>query len=178
MINDVLDLERIESGRFEWHMGPTSLADVLARAADATAGLFDGRPVDLVLEVEPGLPDIVGDDDRLIQVVINLVSNAVKFTPAGTVTVIARPEDGGVVIGVSDTGIGIAAEDQETVWETFRQVGDTLTDKPRGTGLGLPISRQIVEHHGGRMWLDSSPGRGSTFWAWLPAHQPVEPASG
>src|SRR5581483_75405 len=119
---------------------------------------------------EADLPPITGDRDRLIQVVINLISNAVKFTPAGTVTVTAKSAAAGeITISVTDSGIGIAPSDHQKVFEKFKQVGDTLTDKPRGTGLGLPICKEIVEHHGGRIWVDSEPGKGSTFSFTLPA---------
>jgi signal transduction histidine kinase/ActR/RegA family two-component response regulator len=168
MINDVLDLAKIEAGRLEWRSEPLAVDEVVARATAATAALFEATGLELVLDIEDGLPQIDGDRDRLIQVVINLVSNAVKFTPAGRVTVRAVRDRESVVVSVADTGVGIAPEDQDKVFEQFRQAGDTLTDKPRGTGLGLPISRQIVEHHGGRMWLDSVPGEGSTFLFSLP----------
>ena len=101
--------------------------------------------------------------------VINLISNAVKFTDAGTITCRATRRGGEIVVSVIDTGMGIAPSDQPKVFERFKQVGDTLTDKPKGTGLGLPICREIVEHHGGRIWVDSEIGRGSTFSFSLPA---------
>jgi signal transduction histidine kinase len=106
--------------------------------------------------------------------VINLLSNAVKFTPAGSVTVTAATADDGktVVVSVADTGTGIAPEDQDRVFEQFAQAGDTLTEAPRGTGLGLAICRQIVEHHGGQIWVESELGRGSTFSFSLPAAPP------
>lgn len=124
----------------------------------------------MVVNLEPDLPSITGDRDRLIQVVINLISNAVKFTASGSITCSARldPAGGSVVVSVADTGVGIAPEDQARVFEQFGQAGDTLTDKPRGTGLGLPICREIVEHHGGKLWLESEVGRGSTFSFSLP----------
>jgi signal transduction histidine kinase len=132
----------------------------------------------MVIAVADDLPPIVGDRDRLIQVVINLISNAVKFTPTGTITCSARLAGPGaqatggdpqeIVVSVSDTGVGIAPADHEKVFEQFGQAGDTLTDKPRGTGLGLPICREIVEHHGGRIWVDSELGHGATFSFTLP----------
>ena len=122
----------------------------------------------LVLDVADDLPIVHGDRDRLIQVVINLISNAVKFTPSGTITVSARQRPDGLEVAVADTGVGIAREDHDKVFEQFGQAGDTLTDKPRGTGLGLPICREIVEHHGGRLWLESEVGAGSTFRFTLP----------
>jgi signal transduction histidine kinase len=102
-------------------------------------------------------------------VVINLISNAVKFTDAGSIACAARLLDGEIVVSVTDSGIGIKPEDQPKVFEKFKQVGDTLTDKPKGTGLGLPICREIVEYHGGRIWVESEIGKGSTFAFSLPA---------
>ncbi|TAJ99551.1 MAG: sensor histidine kinase [Chloroflexota bacterium] len=171
LINDVLDLAKIEAGRLEWRDGPVDVGEILERATAATAALFEQTGLELVVDIEAGLPATRGDRDRLIQVAINLLSNAVKFTPSGSVTISARRSGDEIVVAVADTGIGIAAEDHDRVWEQFGQAGDTLTDKPRGTGLGLPISRQIVEHHGGRMWLESAPGAGSTFRFSLPIRE-------
>jgi len=143
---------------------------VITRASAATASLLrpDSGPK-LVIEVEPDLPSITGDRDRLIQVVINLISNAVKFTPEGSITIVAwhEPEGGWVQIAVSDTGIGIAGADLDKVFEPFAQSAQGTT-AIRGTGLGLPICREIVEHHGGRLWLQSRVGAGSTFQFTLP----------
>ncbi len=116
------------------------------------------------------LPHVSGDRDKLIQVVINLISNAVKFTDKGSVTCNVYTKQNELIVEISDTGIGIAPEDHAAVFEQFKQVGgDTLTDKPKGTGLGLPICKEIVEHHGGRIWLQSAVGKGSTFSFALPA---------
>jgi CheY-like chemotaxis protein len=121
-----------------------------------------------VRDVAPDLPPVHGDQDRLIQVVINLISNAVKFTDSGSITCSARQRDGELVVSVTDSGIGIAPADQPKVFERFKQVGDTLTDKPKGTGLGLPICKEILEFHGGSIWVESAPGQGSTFSFTLP----------
>jgi signal transduction histidine kinase len=175
LINDTLDLAKIEAGRMEWRREPVDIAEVIARATSATASLLTDDGPAMVVDVEPGLPHPVGDRDRLIQVVINLISNAVKFTPSGSITCSARrdPDGDGVLVRVVDTGVGIAPDDQERVFEQFGQAGDTLTDKPRGTGLGLAICREIVEHHGGRLWLESAIGRGTTFAFTLPVESPV-----
>ena len=164
LINDTLDLAKIEAGKMEFRNEPVSMAAVIERASAATASLLtgEGAPT-VVVDLAPDLPTVMGDHDRLIQVVINLTSNAIKFTPDGTITITAEPHEGGVMVSVADTGVGIAPEDQAKVFEQFGQAGDTLTDKPRGTGLGLPICREIVEHHGGRLWLESEVGAGSTF---------------
>jgi signal transduction histidine kinase/CheY-like chemotaxis protein len=169
LIDDVLDLAKIEAGKFTWNMQTLSVAELIDRAVAATTSLFEGKPVQMVKNLEPDLPSITGDKDRLIQVVINLISNAAKFTPSGSVTVAARADDGNVRVSVTDSGIGIAPADHPKVFEKFKQVGDTLTDKPRGTGLGLPICKEIVEHHGGRIWVDSELGKGSTFSFTIPA---------
>ena len=168
LIDDVLDLAKIEAGKFTWNMTSVSLAEVIERATSATASLFEARKLTLVSEVEPDLPSITGDQDRLIQVVINLISNAVKFTDAGSIKCVLRREDDRLVVSVTDSGIGIAPADQPKVFEKFKQVGDTLTDKPKGTGLGLPICKEIVEYHGGRIWVESELGHGSTFSFTLP----------
>ncbi len=164
LINDVLDLAKIEAGRMEWNQENVSLAEVAERAISATTSLFEQKNIELVKKIDENIPEITGDPDKLIQVVINLFSNAVKFTENGNVTCKVSAKDDEVIVSVSDTGIGIAQEDYGTVFEQFKQVGgDTLTDKPKGTGLGLPICKEIVEHHGGRIWVESEVGKGSTF---------------
>ena len=177
LIDDVLDLAKIEAGKFTWNMTSISVKEVLDRAVAATASLFEAKSLGLTREIAPDLPEITGDQDRLIQVVINLISNAVKFTDAGSLTCSARQEGSEIMVSVKDSGIGIAPEDQPKVFEKFKQVGDTLTDKPKGTGLGLPICKEIVEYHGGRIWVESEPGHGSTFSFTLPiitASAPME----
>jgi signal transduction histidine kinase/DNA-binding response OmpR family regulator len=168
LINNVLDLAKIEAGRVEWHMENLQVLAVVERAIDATNALFEQKGLVLKRDISPNLPDIKGDEDKLIQVVVNLLSNAVKFTNEGEILCEAEEKDGDVIISVRDSGIGIAKEDLPKVFEKFRQVGDTLTDKPTGTGLGLPISKEIVEYHGGRIWLQSEVGVGSTFFFSLP----------
>ena len=168
LIDDVLDLAKIEAGKLEWHMEAVTIGDVVDHATAATSSLFEQRGLRLIKDVATGLPTITGDRDRLIQVVINLISNAVKFTDAGSVTCRVVRQGGDLVISIIDTGVGIAPADQPKVFERFKQVGDTLTDKPKGTGLGLSICREIVEHHGGRVWVESALGQGSTFSFSLP----------
>lgn len=170
LINDVLDLAKIESGKAVWQEERLQLDSLIERAIAATITLFEQKNLALRSQVEPVLPGTLGDPDRLLQVLVNLLSNAAKFTEQGVVTVTARRQDDRtLLLGVADTGIGIPEEARELVFEKFRQVtGDTLTDKPQGTGLGLPICREIVEHHGGRIWVESETGKGSTFWFTLP----------
>ncbi|MEI9979009.1 MAG: GAF domain-containing protein [Edaphobacter sp.] len=168
LIDDVLDLAKIEAGKFTWNLTSVSISEVIERAIAATASLFEAKRLNLIRAIEPDLPAITGDQDRLIQVVINLISNAIKFTDSGSVTCSAGMRGGELTVSVTDSGIGIAPDDQPKVFEKFKQVGDTLTDKPKGTGLGLPICREIVEYHGGRIWVESEPGHGSTFSFTLP----------
>jgi signal transduction histidine kinase/CheY-like chemotaxis protein/CHASE3 domain sensor protein len=168
LINNVLDLAKIEAGKIDWKMEPVAVADIVQRAAAATSALFTQKNLTWANEIEPNIPLVTGDQDKLIQVVINLISNAVKFTDQGCITCRVRQNDGGVVVSVIDCGMGIAPDDQPKVFEKFKQVGDTLTGKPKGTGLGLPICKEIVEHHGGHIWVESELGKGSTFSFTLP----------
>lgn len=168
LINDVLDLAKIEAGRVEWRMEEVNLINVIQRAASATNALFAQKKLPLELDLPEELPLIQADRDRLIQVLINLLSNAAKFTEKGSVTVKARRQGEEILVSVTDTGIGIAPADQAKVFEKFKQAGDTLTDKPQGAGLGLPICQEIVEHHGGQLWLESAVGQGSTFFFTIP----------
>jgi K+-sensing histidine kinase KdpD/CheY-like chemotaxis protein len=169
LINDVLDLAKIEAGKMEWNFETVSISEIVERAISASSSLFDQKSLKLEKNIEQNLPAISGDRDKLIQVIINLISNAVKFTDKGAVSCRVYRKKEEVIVSITDTGIGIAADDYGAVFEQFKQVGgDTLTDKPKGTGLGLPICKEIVEHHGGRIWLESEVGKGSTFSFALP----------
>ncbi|MBP0012319.1 MAG: response regulator [Roseofilum sp. SBFL] len=168
LINDVLDIAKMEAGKVDWKHQPVAITQVIERATVATTSLFSQNDIQLVVEVEENLPSILGDEDKLMQVVINLISNAVKFTDRGMVSCKAEKRGETVVVQVIDTGIGIQEEDLPKVFEKFKQVGDTLINKPKGTGLGLPICKEIIEHHGGHIWVESEVGVGSTFAFWLP----------
>ena len=168
LINDVLDIAKMEAGRVEWQIQPTDPVQILKQAIAATSSLFEKNNLKLIQDFRPGLPQVSVDRDRMIQVTINLLSNAVKFTKSGSVTCRARIKNDKLVISIIDTGIGIAPEDHSKVFERFKQVGDILTEKPKGTGLGLPISKQIIEHHGGKIWLESELGCGSNFSFTIP----------
>lgn len=168
LINDVLDIAKMEAGKIDWHMQPLPIEEVLERAIAATLSLFEAKGLKLHRDIEANLPEVVGDRDRLIQVLINLISNATKFTDEGSITCSVKRIGNEILISIIDTGIGIAEADKDKVFEKFKQVGDTLTDKPKGTGLGLPICKQIVDHHGGRIWVESQLGKGSSFSFSLP----------
>jgi len=163
LINDVLDLAKMEAGRTEWKRETVQIAEVIDRATTVTMAIIEQKGLELIKDVEADLPCVIGDNDKLIQAVINLISNAVKFTGEGSVICRARNTGDKITVSVIDTGLGIAEEDQAKVFEKFKQVGDTLTDKSQGTGLGLPICKQIIEHHGGRIWLESQLGKGCNF---------------
>ena len=170
LINDVLDSAKLDAGKVEWNFVPLTAATLLERAATVTAELPAQKGLTLSWRAATDLPGISGDENRLLQVLINLISNAVKFTEVGEIVLHAEFKSGFVRFGVTDNGIGIAAEDCLTIFEKFRQIGDTLTDKPHGSGLGLSICRQIIEHHHGEIWVESAAGKGSTFFFTLPAH--------
>ena len=125
----------------------------------------------MTLHIDERLGDFVGDERKIKQILLNLLSNAVKFTPeGGRIGIEARQADGVVEISVSDTGVGIAAEDQPKIFEEFRQVGSDYTHKGEGTGLGLTLAKKFVELHGGRIWVESEPGKGSKFTFTLPTN--------
>ncbi|MDD2854615.1 MAG: ATP-binding protein [Desulfuromonadaceae bacterium] len=178
LINDVLDLSKMEAGKIEWKHEPAQLPEILEQSIAATASLFENKGIEIIREIPEILPTISCDRDRIVQVVINLLSNALKFTDNGSVKVIADKnyEDNSTAISgqdfikvsIIDSGIGISEKDRNRVFEKFKQVGDTLTDRPKGSGLGLPICQQIVEHHGGKIWVESDLGKGSTFSFVLP----------
>ncbi len=168
LIDDVLDLARFESDRVEWSMRPVELEEAVEHSFISTKALFRDKGLEWALDVEEGLPKIVCDRHRIVQVLINLISNAIKFTDQGRVTCRVRREQDMVLVQVVDTGMGIPESEQEKIFDKFMQLGDMHTDKPRGTGLGLAISKEIVERHGGRIWVESALGQGSTFTFSLP----------
>ncbi|MDK9725171.1 MAG: sensor histidine kinase [Sterolibacteriaceae bacterium MAG5] len=171
LINQILDLAKLESGRAEWTSTEVDLAEVVRESAASMTQVFRDKGVTLDLDLPPGAVVVLADRDRLVQVVINLLSNAVKFAPAGRGRVAAAVavDRGLAQVTVADNGPGIHASEHERIFEKFRQGGqDVLTDKPQGTGLGLPISRQIVEYFGGRLWVESEAGKGARFKFTLP----------
>ena len=170
LINDILDLSKIEAGKMELELTSFDLPAAMENALTLVKGRAGNHGIALGLEVDRRLGEVIADERKIKQVLVNLLSNAVKFTPeGGRVEVRAAPANGGVEIAVSDTGIGIAPEDQEAIFEEFRQVGTDYARKREGTGLGLALTRRIVELHGGRIWVKSEVGRGSTFTFTLPA---------
>jgi Na+/proline symporter/nitrogen-specific signal transduction histidine kinase len=173
LINQVLDMAKLESGNAEWHPTELDMHKVIRESVETTDSLIKDKQVELVLELDEGLPPVMADHDRLIQVMLNLLSNAVKFCPPADGRVVVRlyRENDNLRVDVVDNGPGIELAEQKLIFEKFRQMGDTMTAKPQGTGLGLPISRQIIEHFGGRLWVESATGQGATFSFALPLNR-------
>jgi Na+/proline symporter/nitrogen-specific signal transduction histidine kinase len=170
LVNQVLDLAKIESGHAEWHTTAVDMRDIVLQAVSTMQETYRERGVALVLNAPQVVRPVFADADRLTQVVLNLLSNAVKYAPSerGAVTVWLRESAEELMVEVQDNGPGIPLEQQAIVFEKFRQVEGDEHYRPGGTGLGLPISRQIVEHFGGRMWMRSVPGQGACFAFSLP----------
>jgi signal transduction histidine kinase len=168
LLNDILDLSKIEAGRMDLVMEQTALAPLLRGVLATMAGLAKDKRLTLTLEAADDLPVVTIDKTRIRQVLLNLLANAVKFTEQGGISLRAAPTDDGMIcIRVTDSGRGIAPEQQALVFEEFRQVQEAQ-HRQQGSGLGLPISKRLVELHGGKIWLESQPGEGSTFAFTLP----------
>ena len=170
LINQVLDLSKIEAGVAEWHPAAVDMRELIDEAAGAMSQVCRQRGIRLSHQQPPVLPSVIADRDRIMQVVLNLLSNAANFCdkPDSSITIRASLGDDGLRVDVTDNGIGIDGPDQAIIFEKFRQVSDPAGGKPRGSGLGLAISREIIQHHGGRLWVSSTAGIGSTFSFTLP----------
>jgi signal transduction histidine kinase len=169
LINDILDLSKVEAGRMELAQSRFSLRLALENGVTMIRERAARHEISVALDVGSGLDEVTADERKVKQIIYNLLSNAVKFTPdGGRVDVAAAREDGYVRVVVRDTGIGIAPADQERIFEQFSQVGRDPERAREGTGLGLPLSKRFVELHGGRITVESEPGRGSAFTFTLP----------
>ncbi len=168
LINDVLDLSKIEAGQLTLSLADYSLKNVISTVFSAVEPLANQKQIALKIEVAPQLPQGHGDEQRLTQVLLNLVGNAIKFTDTGEVLIKGSSANGSFTVAVRDTGPGISAVDQAKLFQEFQQADNSITRKKGGTGLGLAISKRIIEMHGGRIWVESSPGNGSTFAFTLP----------
>jgi signal transduction histidine kinase len=169
LINEILDLSKVEAGRMELELATFDLPVAIDNARTFVRERATKHGITLDVDVVERLGDYVGDERKIKQILLNLLSNAVKFTPeGGRIGIHARQTNGAVEISVSDTGIGIAPEDQATIFEEFRQVGGDYAHKKEGTGLGLTLAKKFVELHGGKIWVASEVGKGSTFTFTLP----------
>lgn len=175
LINDILDLARVDAGKLEIHMEAVTLRPVIENVVATANGLISGKPIKLTFDMPDPLPDVWADQNRVRQVLLNLYSNAAKFTDAGTIELAIRSVPEGVQFSVKDTGIGIAPEQLDTIFEEFRQASNTGGRDPRaGSGLGLAISRQLLDLMKGQIWAESTVGEGSAFHFLLRAYSGSE----
>ncbi len=175
LINDILDLTKIEAGKLSWNIVKLTMDDLIQTSVSGIQSLADNKSLTIITDVSASAPPFLGDKDRLVQVMTNILSNSIKFTPqGGRITVAARHETtplAQIVVSISDTGVGIPESELDLVFEKFHRAGDVLTNDTEGTGLGLAITRQIIEYHGGTIRAESTPGQGSTFIFTLPLGQ-------
>jgi signal transduction histidine kinase len=172
LINDILDLSKIEAGKMELDLEDFNLAAAIDNALTLVHERAARRSLTLAQDVDSRIGDFRGDERKIKQILLNLLSNAIKFTPeGGRVDVRAIPNGDVIEISVTDTGVGIAPEDRDAVFEEFRQVGTDIAKKHEGTGLGLALTQRFVELHGGNIWLESEVGVGSTFTFALPVRR-------
>jgi signal transduction histidine kinase len=168
LINDVLDISKIEAGSLELFVeNDIQLGEIALAAIETAQSLVMGKPIEITYQIAPDLPSLTGDAQRIQQIILNLLSNACKFTEKGQIKLRVYRQAEELIISIQDSGIGIAPENHEIIFETFRQTKDGLR-KGEGTGLGLPISRRLAEAHGGRLWVESILGAGATFYVALP----------
>ena len=172
LVNDVLDLARLEKASIMLVAEPLHIESVINDAAKTVRGLVDKQGLSLVLDIEPALPMISGDEVRLKQILLNLLNNAVRFTEAGQITIKALAEENEVCVCVEDTGTGIPYDQQNAIFEPFLQLENPMQRRRNGAGLGLAISKHLVELHGGDIYVKSQPGQGSTFYFKIPIYLP------
>jgi signal transduction histidine kinase/CheY-like chemotaxis protein/HAMP domain-containing protein len=182
LLNSILDMSKIEAGKMDLAFEEVRLSQILDTVVSTTRALIKDRPIELGVQVPPDLPTVWADPQRVRQILINLLSNAAKYTEKGQITLTAQVEGrpgGFVVVSVADSGVGIDPHAQQRLFIPFQQVDASTTRRAGGTGLGLAISRSFVEMHGGEIWVESQPGQGSTFHFTLPVHHvhPGEPVS-
>jgi signal transduction histidine kinase/CheY-like chemotaxis protein len=168
LVNENLDLIRIEAGKVELNISQIDPAELIAGSVKVVAPMAEEKKLALEIDISPDLPAIRGDRQQLTQVLINLFNNAIKFTAEGTISAGAKPKGDYAEFFVSDTGEGIFPEEQGVIFDEFFRISDNVPDRPRGSGLGLSIAKKIVEYHGGKIWVDSTPGKGSTFYFTVP----------
>ena len=177
LVNNILDLSKIEAEKIELIMDWAPIEKITVGTIASTSVLIENKPIELREDLEPGLPHIYVDNNRVRQVIINMLSNAAKFTDAGQITLsvkkLTKNGQDFVCFSVIDTGIGIRPEDIDKVFEPFHQIDSSEGRRAAGTGLGMPISYRLVKLHGGDLWVESRPGYGSTFSFTIPVKPPV-----
>lgn len=168
LINDVLDISKIESGSMNLFLEPNiNISEIIKQTGELSEALLEGKPVRMDVEIASNIPTITGDRQRLRQILTNVISNACKFTDEGIIKICAAYKNNNIHISIQDTGPGIAAEDYNLVFESFKQTGSGLR-QGNGTGLGMPISKKLTEAFGGKLWFESEVGKGSTFFIEIP----------
>jgi signal transduction histidine kinase len=173
LINDVLDISKIESGSLELFVEDgLKINDIIRLAVETGKGLLVNKPIEIILELDPELSLLRGDEQRVRQIMLNLISNACKFTEEGQIIIKTCQQNQEIIVSIRDSGPGIDAKYHETIFEVFRQTKVGLR-KSEGTGLGLPISRRLTEAHHGRLWVNSAAGEGATFYVSLPINSPL-----
>lgn len=176
LVNDILDLSKINAGKIRLDMEWLTIEEVIVGVMASTYILIEGKPIDLREEIKPNLPKIYVDRQRIRQVVLNILSNAAKFTDTGSITLQIKPltkeDQDYICFAISDTGIGIAPDDMGKVFEPFRQIDSSDGRRAEGTGLGMPISSRLIQLHGGELWVESQVERGSTFLFTIPIEPP------
>ena len=174
LVNQVLDMAKIESGHAEWHVVPVDMRSLVERAVATTAEVFRERAAQVHVHLPDAIPLLHADPDRILQVLLNLLSNAAKFVPsaAGQVQVRLTHDDEGMTVCVQDNGPGVEPGHETMIFDRFHQT-DRGAQVAHGTGLGLPISRHIAEHFGGRLWLEPTGQQGACFCFWLPIDAPT-----
>lgn len=177
LINNILDFSKLKSGKAEWNIEYVDIGEIISKTVTIMSGVAEEKGLTLDAETPEDAPILHANTDKLVEVITNLIGNAIKFTDEGHIKIGFECSQGEVLVYVSDTGIGIAPENHELIFERFNQVGDILTEKPSGTGLGLSICREIINHHSGRIWLESELGKGSTFYFTLPLNSQDEEKS-
>jgi len=168
LINDVLDYQKLESKRMEFHMAPADINEIVRETAESMKSLVVNQGLSLIINLAENPPKIPLDRDKIIQVLMNLISNAVKFSERGEITISTARTKHGIVVSVKDTGIGIQEKDMPKLFHSFSQIASHIDRKPGSTGLGLAISKEILMIHGGRIWAESVYGKGSIFSFILP----------
>jgi signal transduction histidine kinase len=176
LVNDILDLSKIDAGKIRLDKNWVTIEEIIVGVMPSTMLLIEDKPIELKEDLEPKLPQVYVDRGRIRQIVLNLLSNAAKFTDSGSIYLriyqIQKDEQTYICFSVTDTGIGVAAEDADKVFEAFRQIDSSMGRRAEGTGLGLPISKRLARLHGGELWFESTLGRGSTFYFTIPVTPP------
>ena len=172
-VNDLLDIARIESGRMTMKIQPLDLKTVIEEVSDVLTVLMKEKGIEYAWQTDPGVPEVLADKDQVKRVFINLINNAIKYTPNGKITVGARLAGSEVQVDIADTGCGIPESSQAKIFEEFYRVDSTLNQEIKGTGLGLSLVKNIIEAHRGRIWVKSRVGEGSTFSFTLPVAVPL-----